>query len=147
MAQFSLLDTIPKPHTFRDTDGQVYDVPTARMFGTIQFGRMEYLQAELPAALTEIREAGAGDEERMYPAVKRLDQVVNEFFGMLVPSLPLDRVYTIPLPDKIAFINWWKAEEEKAQQPAGEARAGQRVNRGRRSPASSTRTKSTPNGS
>lgn len=144
MAQFTLL--VPKAHTFRDTDGQVYDVPTARMFGTTQFGRMEYLQGALPEAQNEIREVG-DDEERLIPAVKRLDQVVNEFFGMLVPTLPLDRVYTIPLTDKIAFIGWWQQEEQKTQQPVGEATAGRPVSRGRRSPASSRSIKSTPNGS
>jgi hypothetical protein len=148
MAQYTLLDLTPQGHSFRDTDGLTYDVPTARMFGTLQFGRLHHLQAELPAALAEIREVG-DDEERMIPAVQRLDQVVNEFFRMLAPKMPPDRVYEIPLQDKIGFIEWWQREEEKirAGQPTGEAQAGQPVSRGRRSPASSRSTKSTRNGS
>ena len=147
MAEFSLLNLLPAGHTFRDAEGTVFDVMTARLFGTLQFGRLVYLESELPAAMQDIR-AAKGDDTLMIPAVQRLDQVVNEFFQMLVPRMPLDRVYEIPLQDKTSFIEWWQQEEEKIRRarPAGEQVAGKPI-RGRRSPASSTRTKSTRNGS
>lgn len=143
MAQFSLVDNEPKPHTFRDTDGLVYEVPTARMFGTRQFAELERLQAGFLEVRDELRSA---DEATMLPAAKRLDQVVNTFFQMLVPRMPPDRVYELAIVDKVAFIQWWQLQEAKTS-TRGEARAGKKTSRGRPLPASSTRTKSTRNGS
>ena len=142
MPQFSLLDIKPKPHTFRDQDGQIYEVPTARMFGTNAFGSLTRLQAQLPEALAELTEAE--DDDAQLPALALLDQTVNEFFHMLVPSMPLDRVYELGLHDKLAFIGWWQQQEQRTGAPVGEAQAGRPVIRGRRSPASAASTSSRP---
>lgn len=144
MGQFSLLDIKPKPHTFRDQDGSVYEVPTARMFGTNAFGRLTWLQEQLPSVLQELK--AADNEAATLPAVTLLDQTVNEFFRMLVPSMPPDRVFELGLYDKLQFIQWWQKQEQRtaAPVPLGEATAGQPVTRGRRSPALSASTNSRP---
>lgn len=142
MGQFSLLDITPKPHTFRDQDGQIYEVPTARMFGTNAFGQLTRLQAQLPEALSELQ--AADSDAAQLPAITLLDQTVNDFFHMLVPGMPLDRVYELGLYDKLQFIQWWEKEERKGQPPVGEARAGRPVIRGRRSPASAASTTARP---
>jgi hypothetical protein len=142
MASFSLLDIKPKPHTFRDQDGAVYEVPTARMFGTNAFGSLTRLQAQLPEAMAEL-EAAKNDDDAL-PAVTLLDQTVNDFFHMLVPTMPLDRVYELSLYDKLRFIQWWEKEERRQAVPVGEAQAGRAVTRGRRSPASAASTTARP---
>lgn len=142
MGQFSLLDIKPKPHTFRDQDGQVYEVPTARMFGTNAFGRLTWLQEQLPSVLQELK--AASSEDATLPAITLLDQTVNEFFRMLVPDMPPDRVFSLGLHDKLQFIQWWQKEERRAAAPVGEAQAGQPVIRGRRSPASAASTTARP---
>lgn len=142
MSQFSLLDIKPTPHTFRDQGGEVYDVPTARMFGTNAFGRMTWLQEQLPAALAELQ--GSDGDQTLLPAVTQLDQVVNEFFHLLVPAMPLDRVYELGLYDKLQFIQWWQQQERKTAAPVGEARAGLHQTQGRRSPASAASTTKRP---
>ena len=141
MSQFSLLDIKPTPHTFRDQGGEIYEVPTARMFGTNAFGSLTRLQAQLPQALKELQ--AAADDAAALPALTLLDQTVNDFFRMLVPQMPLDRVYELGLYDKLAFIQWWQQQDQQAL-PLGEAQAGRPVIRGRRSPASSASTTSRP---
>lgn len=142
MGQFSLLDIKPKPHTFRDQDGQIYEVPTARMFGTSAFGSLTRLQEQLPQALAELKQSK--DEDAALPALTLLDQTVNDFFRMLVPEMPLDRVFSLGLYDKLAFIQWWQQQEQRTTAPVGGAQAGGPVIRGRRSPASAASTKSRP---
>lgn len=139
MGQFSLLDIKPTPHTFRDQDGQIYEVPTARMFGTNAFGQLTRLQAQLPEVLAELKQAES-DDARL-PAVTLLDQTVNDFFRMLIPEMPLDRVFSLGLYDKLQFIQWWQQQEARTTAPVGEAQAGRPVIRGRRSPASAASTK------
>lgn len=141
MPQFSLLDLKPEGHTFRDTTGEIYQVPTARLFGTDAYGRLTWLQTNLPAALKEL--ADAPDGETM-AAVTQVDQVVNQFFQMLVPDMPEPRVHQLALADKLGFINWWQQEEQKAAPQSGGAQAGKPVTRGRRSPASAASTTSRP---
>jgi hypothetical protein len=144
MGQFSLLDIKPKPHTFRDQDGAIYEVPTARMFGTNAFGRLTWLQEQLPNVLAELK--AAESEDATLPAITLLDQTVNEFFRMLVPDMPPDRVFSLGLHDKLQFIQWWQKQEQKAspQVAPGEATAVGKVTRGRRSPALSASTNSRP---
>lgn len=142
MGQFSLLDIKPKPHTFRDQDGQIYEVPTARMFGTNAFGQLTRLQAQLPEVLSELRQAD--DDDARLPAVTLLDQTVNDFFRMLVPEMPPDRVFSLGLHDKLQFIQWWQKEEARTQIPVGETQAVGKVTRGRRSPASAASTTKRP---
>jgi hypothetical protein len=142
MSQFNLLDIKPKPHTFRDQGGEIYEVPTARMFGTNAFGSLTRLQGQLPEALQELKDAK--DDEAQLPALALLDQTVNDFFRMLVPDMPLDRVFSLGLYDKLQFIQWWQQQEQRTAVPTGEARAGQPVTRGRRSPASQGSTTARP---
>lgn len=135
MAQFNMLERRPVAHTFRDTDGAVYEVRTARMFGTNAYARLAWLQSELPDAMEELQNS-EGDDEKILPAARRLDQVVNEFFQMLAPDMPLDRVYELALADKLLFIQWWQQEEQKTT-PRGEAVTARPI-RGKRSRGSSS---------
>lgn len=136
MAQFSMLERVPAGHTFRDTDGQVYQVKSARMFGTTAYGRLLWLQDELPSAMQEVSASG-GDEAALLPAVTRMDATVNEWMQLLIPELPIARIHEIPLESKVNFILWWQAEEQRAA-PQGEARAA-RATSGKRSRGSSSK--------
>lgn len=133
MANYSLADLIPEPHRFTDTDGAVYDVPTAEMFSTANLKRIAQMERELPEVLGTWRQAPDLQE-----GVIRLDQLVNDFFQTLVPDMPVERVEAIGINQKVHFIQWWQKEEGAKAPPIPPAAAGQRLIRGRRSPASST---------
>lgn len=133
MATYSLMDIIPEPHRFKDADETVYDVPTGAMFSTQQLKKLEQLEHDLPEALAAWHRGEAPG-----PTVMRLDQVLNDFFSLLVPKMPAPRIEELSIEHKIHFIGWWQAEEQKKAPPPGEAQADQRPSRGRRSPASSS---------
>lgn len=132
MAQFDLVSIVQTPHTFRDRDGRTYEVPTAAMFSTIEIAKVTRLQHALPEAMTALGQKD-GDQAA---AVTTLDQIVNEYFQMLVPTMPADRVQALAVGEKAAFIQWWQAEETPKGTPPPNRAAGKRVSRGKRSPAS-----------
>lgn len=143
MAQFDLTSIVQTPHIFRDRDGRAYEVPTAAMFSTLEIAKVTRLQHALPEAMKALGEKD-GDQAA---AVTALDQVVNEYFQMLVPSLSPERIQSIAIAEKAAFIQWWQREETPKDAPPPNRTAGKRVSRGKRSPASSGSTGLTPSAS
>jgi hypothetical protein len=138
---FRLSDLIPEPLTFTDDmvggDGTVYDVLTLDLLSEQDVSRMFVLQRRMTRAFT----AEQHDEAL---------QAINELIQMLVPKLSGDRVAAIPLTLKTHFLDWWRQQHQQKQQEAhdpkvtGETISPTRVQRGKRSPASSPPTDSTP---
>jgi hypothetical protein len=131
MANYSLADLIPESHRFTDTDGTIYDVPTGEMFSTTQLKKIAQMERDLPEVLAAWKESSGTSE-----AVLQLDQLVSSFFHMLVPDMPVERIDAIPIARKVHFIQWWREQEGAKAPQLPPATAGQRVRRGRRSPAS-----------
>jgi hypothetical protein len=140
-ATFDLASLIPEPLTFRDTDGKTYEAKTPEMFGAVDFARMTRLRTEMTAGFTALQ-AKKGDAEQAERLAADLEQMADALIALIVPDLPDARRTQIAFGHKFRFLNWWK--EQQQVPPAGEAKAGGKVNRGRHSPASSASTASAP---
>lgn len=144
-ATFDLADLVPEPMTMRDMDGTTYDVLGTELFGAVDYARLMRMRTDMAAAFSGLQ-AKQGDQEAKERTAANLEQLADELIALLVPSLPAERRAAIPFAKKFRFLNWWKEQETKGQ-PTGESKAVEKVIRGRRSPASSASTVSTPTSS
>jgi hypothetical protein len=134
MAQLDLASIVETPHTLRDTDGRIYDVPTAAMLSTIQIAQMRRLQQTLPEMMAALDTPG-GDSSA---AVVSLNQVVDEYVQLIAPTMPGERIAAMPVGKKVQIIKWWQDVETPKTPP--KATASPRVIRGRRSRGSAAST-------
>lgn len=146
MATFNLADLVPQSLTFRDIDGQTYEAKTAELFGPVEYAKLMRLRADMLISFNALQavQSDPAKEEELATEVERL---ADTLFGMIVPDFPVERRAKVAFGHKFRFLNWWKEQQQQAA-PAGEAQAGSaKATRGRRSPASSASTTSTPNAS
>jgi hypothetical protein len=142
-ATFNLADLIPEPMTFRDVDGTAYDAHTPEMFGAVDYARMTRLRTDMSAAFSALQ-VKQGNPEQAEQLAADLESIADRLIALIVPDLPAERRTAMAFGHKFRFLNWWKEQQQKAAS-AGEAQAGgAKAIRGRRSPASSASTTSTP---
>lgn len=144
-ATFNLADLIPEPMTFKDVDGKTYEALTAEMFGAVDYARLMRLRTEMAAGFSALQ-AKQGDPATMEQLAANLEDLADSLIAMIVPELPTERRTAIKFGHKFRFLNWWKEQAAKGQM-VGEPKAAERPIRGRRSPASSGSTVSTPKSS
>ena len=128
-AAFRLSDLVPDPMTFTDDayggDGTTHDVLTVDLLS----------EADIAALLREQRRMAAGfAAERSEEAL----DAVNRLIKLLIPSLPPERLASIPITFKARFIEFWQAEQPTIPKaPAVTSPTPAPTPRGRRSRQSS----------
>ena len=145
---FNLADLIPEQMTFRDADGKTYEALPAEMFGAAGYAKLTRLRTEMQAAFSALqsKQALVDPPDRTEQLAAQLEGVADMLIAMIVPDLPPERLRAIAFGHKFRFLNWWKEQQQVKAAPVGEAPAGEskKVIRGRRSPALSDSTVSTP---
>lgn len=111
---FSLSSIIPESLTFTDDahdgDGKVYIVRRAAEFNSFDFVAHQRLQADLTDSQLQLGQKDSDAIETM----KVLERVADEFVRLLIPTMPEDRLKTLALVWKMAFIGWWNEQQPKA---------------------------------
>lgn len=121
--EFSLSSLLPEPLVFRDDrfggDGALHDVKTAGMLSVEDVVVLERLQRR------GVEAVGRTDLESGSQAAM-LAQATDEMMGLLVPTLPAERLKAIPFAFKAAFLKWWREKQPQPEETdAGEAQAGE----------------------
>jgi hypothetical protein len=104
-ASFRLSDLVPDPMTFTDDayggDGTTHDVLTVDLLS----------EADIAALMREQRRMAAGfAAERSEEAL----DAVNRLIRLLIPTLPPERLSSIPITFKARFIEFWQQEQPQA---------------------------------
>ena len=133
---FSLVDLIPQPDTFTDKDGSQYDVRPSADFSASDLAMLTRLQKRVSTQATGLQ---SDDDDASAKAATALDQAVNDLFTLVVPTLPIERRDAVALNMKMAFLNWWQAQQPVVESPKAQ-KAAPRLIRGRPSRASSDST-------
>jgi hypothetical protein len=115
------------------------------MFGAVDYAKLLRIRTEMAAAFSALQ-AKQGDPATMEQLAADVEGMADDLIAMIVPDLPAERRAQIKFGHKFRFLNWWKEQAAKAQ-PVGEPKAAEKLIRGRRSPASSGSTVSTPKSS
>jgi hypothetical protein len=128
-ASFRLSDLVPEPMTFTDDayggDGSTHDVLTVDLLS----------EDAVTALLREQRRMTAGfAAERSAEAL----EATNRLISILIPSLPPERLASIPITFKARFIEFWQEQQPKSPKAMATATTPPTPTpRGRRSPRSS----------
>ena len=127
-ANFSLADLIPEVDTFTDMDGDKHEIRSTRTFGAIEYAKLKRFQREIAASQETVNTTKVEtleDENLIVAAVNRQEDAMNEFIGMIIPKMPMDRIKAIELADKLSFMAWWNEQQPK-NAPAKNAQTGKR---------------------
>jgi hypothetical protein len=148
---FTLDALIPEPLIFPDVhyggDGTRHEVRTVDLLGAADYARYRRMQADMRKAGAAL-EGKNSSEEAQIAAGRTVEVIVDELLATLIPTLSEERRHALPFQYKSKILEWWQSKQPKVEAPEpGEASAGERVTRGRRSPASPSATGSTPSAS
>lgn len=109
---FDLASIIPDELTFTDSadggDGRTYSVLSGDMLSPEQHLTVQRMQKEVLAFADE-PEGGTDHTARIF------EQRMTEFFAMLIPDLPPERVARIRFGLKARFVDWWADQQGAAQ--------------------------------
>ena len=128
-AAFRLSDLVPDQMTVTDDayggDGSTYDVLTVDLLS----------EDAISALMREQRRMAAGfAAERSGEAL----EATNRLIAILIPTLPPERLASIPITFKARFIEFWQEQQPKSPKATAAAPTSPTPTpRGRRSPRSS----------
>jgi hypothetical protein len=116
MTTFSLADLMPEPLTLTDNavggDGRTHDVLSGALLSTTNVAALTRLERDAGAALAKDDPTAA-------------DAAINRLIGVLIPTLPPERISAIPITFKTKFLEWWRAQQPE---PSPKVTAAQATN-------------------
>ncbi len=110
---------IPERDTFTDQGGTNYEFKARADFGAVDLARVTQYQGQIKSLLDTISQHPDNEE-----AAANLETLASKFIGLILPSLPQERVASMTLGQKTMIVEWWTTQQ-KAEKQAGEALANQ----------------------
>ena len=114
-----LASLIPRRDTFTDSDGTKYEFRAVTDFGAVTRAKahgMERAIAEARDALDQVK----SDEK----AAERIEALTAQLVGLLLPTLPSERLAALSHREHLSIIDWWNRQQVNGRE-AGESQADQ----------------------
>lgn len=102
---FDLKALAPERPTLTDFDGREHTVKLPDDFGVVDFARLQRLQAEIGEGFDKLQ-ANPKDEE----AAQVVEDLIDDFLGMLAPTLPEAHLAQMTFSQKYEMMQWWSEE-------------------------------------